>query len=135
MCLVTRLPRWCLKNSRPILLEPRIFRLELGLVFQRMQFIAEATSWNVFCSFAYLAVLSPVLCAPSCRWLVAFWLVQHSQLYVGDWDEKDAFCNTVRPNLGAICSSLGILGIAAWAEEFSGRFRVRVVTPFWLGRP
>ena len=47
---------------------------------------------------------------------------------MGDWDEKYAFRNTVRPGLGALCSSLGMLVIAEWAEEFFGRFRVRVVT-------
>ena len=104
-------------------------------MFQRMQFIAEATGWNVFLSFAYRAALSPVLCALPCRWLVAFWLTRHGHLYVGDWDEKDAFCNTVRPGLGAVCWSLGMLEIAEWAEGFFGRFRVGVVTPFGLGRP
>ena len=54
---------------------------------------------------------------------------------MGDWDEKDAFCNTVGPNLGAVYLSLGMLGIAGWAEEFFVRFCVRVVTPFGLGCP
>ena len=47
LCLVKHLPRWCLKISGPILLEPYIFRLESGLVFQR-RFIAEATGRNIF---------------------------------------------------------------------------------------
>ena len=135
MCLVKRLPRWCLKYSRPILLEPYIFKLESGLVFQHMQFIAEATGWNVFSSFAYRAAMSPVLCALPCRWLVVFWLTRHGHLYVGDWDEKDTVGNTVCPCLSTICSSLCMLGIAEWAEGFFGHLRVRVVTPFGLGRP
>ena len=72
LCQVKRLPRWCLKNSKPILLEPYTFKLESGLVFQRMQFTTGATGWNVFFSFACRAALSPVLCELSCRWLLAF---------------------------------------------------------------
>ena len=135
LCLVKRLPRCCLKKRRLILLEPYIFMLQSGLVFLCMRFIPEATGWKVVSSFAYRAALSRVLCALPCRWRVAFWLTRHSHPYVGDWDEKDAFCNTVRPGLGVVCSFLGMLGIAVWAEEFLGRFRVWVVTPFGLGRP
>ena len=37
-------PPWRLQNSiLPIVREPYIFKLEAGLVFQRMQFIAQAT--------------------------------------------------------------------------------------------
>ena len=135
LCLVKRLPRWCLKNSTPILLGPYIFKLESGLLFQRMYFIAEATTWRVFSSLAHRAALSHVLCALACRWLVAFWLVRHGRLYVGDRDEKDAFCNTVRPGLGVVCSLVGMLGIAEWTEEFFGRFCVQVVTPLGPGHP
>ena len=67
--------------------------------------------------------------------VASLWLVRHGRLYVGDWDDKDAFCNTVRLGLGAVCSSLGLLGIAEWAEGFFGGLRVRVVTPFGLGHP
>ena len=33
LCVVKRLPLWYLKNSKPTVLEPCIFRLESGLVF------------------------------------------------------------------------------------------------------
>ena len=72
LCLNKQLPPCCLKNSRPIVLKPYILWLESGLVFQCMQFMADATGWNVFSSFAYQCALSLGLCALPCRCLVAF---------------------------------------------------------------
>ena len=83
------LPRWCLKNNKLILLEPYLWKLEPASTSSRL--------------------LPPGLphrpcCAP--------WPLGLSTLYVGDRDEKNPFCNTVRSVLGAACSSLGILLIA-----------------------
>jgi hypothetical protein len=52
-------PAWLLVNSRPVLLEPSLRRLEATLVFQRQQRRFELLGTLPSCMFAYRKQLSP----------------------------------------------------------------------------
>ena len=60
-------PAWLLANSRPVLLEPSLRRMEATLVFRRQQQRLELKGTIPSCMFAYRKQLSPQIAALLCR--------------------------------------------------------------------
>lgn len=56
-------PTWLVANSRPVLLEPSLRRLEANVVFQRQQRRFELAGTLPSCMFAYRKQLSPQIAA------------------------------------------------------------------------
>jgi hypothetical protein len=61
-------PAWLLANTRPVLLEPSLRRMEATLVFRRQQQRFETRGTIPSCMFAYRKQLSPQIAALLCRW-------------------------------------------------------------------
>jgi hypothetical protein len=59
LCLRKKEPAWLLKNSRPVLLEPFLRRLESSVVFRRLQRSLEVRRSMPSCMLAYRRQLSP----------------------------------------------------------------------------
>lgn len=89
-------PAWLIRNSRPIMLEPYVRRVESCNVFQRMQRRLEANRSIPSCMGAYRRQLSPQRLALTVRWFIAVWASMGSDVFIGDWDEENAFCNVPR---------------------------------------
>ena len=84
--LKKREPSWLLSNSRPVLLEPYLRRLEATIVFRRQQRRLELLNAIPSSMFAYRRQLSPQLAALLSRHLLRGWVVR-LPIYVVDWDE------------------------------------------------
>ena len=133
--LVKKEPRWLLENSRPILLEPYLRRLESFIVFKRLQFAMETTHWIPSSMFAYRAQLSPQQASILCRWLIAHWCQLYGSMYIADWDEKNAFCNVITSQLDDINGNHPELNVSDWITRFYGQFKVMINTPYGLAGP
>ena len=86
----------CLANSRPVMLEPYLWRRETGIVQDRR--VTRRELWRAIPPehFAYRRQLSGQMPALACRWLLAGWAIQHGEAWWDDWDEPNAICNPDR---------------------------------------
>ena len=134
LCLIKKQPKWLIPNSRPILLEPYLRRLESSNVFLRQQQRSKWTAWVPPNHFAYRKQPSPQMCAITCPWLV-WWSAHYcGKVFIIDWDESNAFCNTIRKNMDSLFPS-DALHVEEWAERFFNSFEIYVVSPFGLAGP
>ena len=67
LCLKKKQPSYLVGNSRPILLEPFLRRLDSGNVFTLFSLRAEQQHYLPACHFAYRRQMSPHICALFCR--------------------------------------------------------------------
>jgi hypothetical protein len=79
--------------------------------------------------------LSPLYFALFARWAVAYWAVQHGRVYVSDWDESNAFCNTNREDVPALLADSPALHCGDAIDWFYSSFDVHVQTPHGLTEP
>ena len=134
LCLRKKEPAWLLKNSRPVLLEPYLRRLESSIVFRRLQRFLELHSCLPSSMLAYRRQLSPQDAAVLGRQLLACWTADGSEVHIADWDEENAFCNVPRHAARDVVGEEGP-GLAAWLQQFYGALQVFLVTPFGLAGP
>ena len=135
LCLRKREPYWDLRNSRPIILEPPLRRLEAGAMFRRLMSQGEQRGWIDSWFFSYRKEISPLLLGLFCRWCIAFWVVTVKELWVADWDESNAFCNIPRDVLGTLMKDTPDLDCTSWLSSFFGSMQVFLQTPFGLANP
>ena len=134
LCLKKKKPSWLIPNSRPILLEPYLRRLESSNVFLRQQERSEWFQWTPPSHYAHRKQLSPQMCAITCRWLTWWYAHTNGKVFIIDWDESNAFCNTIRHGMDKLFPREA-LQVERWAEQFFGSFRIYVVSPFGLTEP
>lgn len=84
--LKKREPSWLLANSRPVLLEPYLRRLEASIVFRRQQRRLELLRAIPSSTYAYRRQISPQQAALVARILLTAWTTR-SPIYVLDWDQ------------------------------------------------
>ena len=125
--LKKRDPPWLLKNSRPVLLEPYLRRLEATCVFRRQQRRLEGRGALPSCMFAYRRQLRPQHAALLGRWLIAAWAAPGSPVLLADWDEVDAFCNVPHTACGVLAGE-DCPGLDDWLTEFYPGLDVYVVS-------
>ena len=80
-------------NSRPVMLEPYLWRLETGVVQGR-----PVTRRELRCGvppehLAYGRQLACRTVALACRWLLAGSAIQHGAVCLDDWNKANALCN------------------------------------------
>lgn len=121
-------PAWLVANSRPVLLEPYLRRLEATAIFRRQQLRLELQRNIPSSMFAYRRQLNPQMAALLCRWLLCHWTTL-GPVYVCDWDESNAFCNVPREACAALSDDL-CPGLAKWLSLFYDPMNVHVITPF-----
>ena len=131
LCLKKKEPSWLIPNSRPILLEPYLRRLESSNVFLRQQERSKWFQWTPPSHYAYRKQLSPQMCAITCRWLTWWYAHTNGKVFIINWDESNAFCNTIRHDMDKLFPREA-LQVERWAEQFFGSFRIYVVSPFGL---
>jgi hypothetical protein len=134
LCLRKREPSWLLKNSRPVLLEPYLRRLESSVVFRRLQRSMELNGTMPSSMLAYRRQLSPQYAAMVGRLLLAHWTAMGHEVHIADWDEENAFCNVPR-GAAAVVAGTDAPELAPWLQQFYGAMDVYVVTPHGLAGP
>jgi hypothetical protein len=134
LCLKKKAPTWLLKNSRPVILEPYLRRLESSVVFRRMQRHMELTGGLPSCMLAYRRQLAPQQAAILGRMLILLWTAAGEEVHVAAWDEENAFCNVPRTTAHDVIGP-GAPGLAAWLQQFYGALPAYVVTPHGLSGP
>ena len=127
-------PTWLLRNSRPILLEPFLRRLEATAVFRRVLSHLEASGLIPSSMFAYRPQQSPQQAAMLTRWLIAYWATIAICVCAGDWDESNAYCNIPRSDAIPLLDLLSP-GFGDWLCQFYKDFAIHVVTPHGLTNP
>ena len=80
VCLAKKLPPWLVRNSRPVMLEPYLRRLETGVVQDRRVTRREPRRAVPLEHFAYRRQLLGQSLALACRWLLAGWAIQHGEV-------------------------------------------------------
>ena len=121
---IRRKLRNCLiANSRPILLEAYLRRLDSGCVFRTFQVRAQWAATPPF-HCACRRQLSPQLCVGFCRWGMAYWAGRYSTLCLADYDEFHAFCNVLRCSLDRLWPEHPDRWVEEWAEKFFGSVSV-----------
>ena len=88
-------PTWLLRNSRPILVEPYLRRVEATIVFHRWRAAQETCAEFPSEMLAYRAQQSGSQAVLVLRSLLAYWAVL-ADVGLVDWDESSAFCNVPR---------------------------------------
>ena len=105
LCLVHKEPTLLLRNSRSILLEPILRRLESAVVLLRLFARAECSHWFDPWIFSYRKEVTPVHLSLFTRWAVAYWATEFGAVYVADWDESNSFCNLCRTDSPALLAN------------------------------
>ena len=118
-------PSWLLRNSRPVLLERFIHRLEATIAFRRFMHHLESTGGLPSSMFAYRRQLPPQEAALLLRWLVAYWLCCGVIVSIADWNEINAYCNITRADVGPLLDLL-CAGLGAWMQQYYSQFRIHV---------
>ena len=135
LCLKKKEPSWLLRNSRPILLEPFVRRLESAAIFQRLMARAERDYWLDPWVFSYRKQVNPLYLALLVRWAIAYWALDLGCIHVSDWDESNAFCNLNRVDLQALLRDFPALDCGDWVDWFYSSFACYVQTPYGLAEP
>ena len=133
-CIAKKVPEWFVRNSRPILLEGYINRNGDNNVFQRSQRRAETRGEFPTTCFAYRKQLSPQHAAIAARIVTAMGAVQHNELWCLDWDEKNAFCNSVRTGRDAVSKDVASQ-VEDWVRAMYDKMRILLVSPHGLLGP
>ena len=118
-------PSWLLRNSRPVLLEPFIRRLEATIAFRRFMHHLESTGGLPSSMFAYRRQLPPQEAALLLRWLIAYWVSCGVIVSMADWYEINAYCNIPRAAAGPLLDLL-CEGFGAWMRQYYSDFRIHV---------
>ena len=105
LCLVHKEPTLLLRNSRSILLEPILRRLESAVVLLRLFARAECSHWFDPWIFSYRKEVTPVHLSLFTRWVVAYWATEFGAVHVADWDESNSFCNLCRTDSPALLAN------------------------------
>ena len=77
---------WLVHNSRPVMREPSLCRLQIIVVKERRMSRRERLH-------AVPPELSSQMLTLVCRWLLASWRLRYGEVWSGHWDEANAFCN------------------------------------------
>ena len=118
-------PSWLLRNSRPVLLEPFVRRLEASIIYRRLMHHLESRGGVPSNMFAYRRQMPPQHAALLLRWLIAYWASSGASVHMGDWDERDAFCNIPRTDASPLLNLL-YSGFGSWVEDYYSEFAVHV---------
>ena len=135
LCLKKKTPHWLLRNSRPIVLQPCLRRLEAAAMYRRVMSRAEASGWVDSWCFSYRKEMSPLLLGLFVRWCLAFWCISLGGVFVADWDKSNAFCNLNRDNLPTLFPDTTNMGFGSWAKSFFDSLQVFLQTPYGLAEP
>lgn len=127
-------PAWLLRNSRPVLLEPFVRRLEATAIFKRLQHQLEQDGSIPSCMFAYRRQIPPQHAGLTARWLIGIWASNGDDVCIADWDESNAFCNISHEDAPAVLNPLHP-ELGEWMQQFYGALQVHVITPFGLTPP
>ena len=122
LCLRKKEPSWLLKNSRPVLLEPFLRRMESTAVFRRLQRLLELRGGMPSCMLAYRRQLSPQQAALLGRALLAAWTADGSEVHIADWDENQA--------LGSVCGIVDSLVIPPGCIVWNANLHVFITFVF-----
>ena len=82
LCLQKKEPLWLIRNSRPIILEPCIRRMESAIIFQRLMSRGDLSGWIPPNSFAYRKEFSPHHLGLFIRWFLAYNTITNKQFFV-----------------------------------------------------
>ena len=74
------------------------------------------------------------MCAITCRWLVWWFAGFYGKVFIIDWDERNALCNTIRKDMDCLFPS-DSLHVEEWAQKVFNSFDISVLSPFGLARP
>ena len=135
ICLLKKEPYWLIRNSRPIILEPALRRMESAIIFRRLTSRGEAAGWIPPSFFSYRKEFSPILMAIFARCFVAFHALDSGQCFCIDWDESNAFCNVNRQELSLLLRFHENMNVGSWADWFFSTLLIYVQTPFGLTEP
>ena len=94
LCRAKKLPAWLVRNSRPVMLEPDLRRLETGVVHDRRVNRRELRRAVPPEHFAYRQHRPGQTVALPCRRLLAGWAIWHGAVSSDDGDEANALCNS-----------------------------------------
>ena len=93
LCLAKKQPAWLVCNSRPVMLEPYLHRLETSVVQEQRMSRRERRRANAARAVPSSRQLSGQLLALACQLLLAGWVLQYGEVWSGNRDEAIAFCN------------------------------------------
>ena len=74
------------------------------------------------------------MCAITCRWLTWWFAHYYGKVFIINWDESNAFCNTIKKDMDCLFPS-DALHVEEWAQKFFNSFEIYVVSPFGLAGP
>ena len=74
------------------------------------------------------------MCVITCPWLVWWFAHYYGKVFIIDWDESNAFCNTIRNNMDSVFAS-DALHVEELAKRFFNSFGIYVVPPYGLTGP
>ena len=134
LALIKKEPAWLLRNSRPVLLEPVLRRMESAVQFRRLMCHMELSGSLPPEMYAYRKQFNALWAPVTLRWLIAWWVECGLSPWIIDWDESNTYCNIPRADLEMALAST-CPGLGTWAEAFFDSFSVRIVTARGLTAP
>ena len=135
LCLAKKLPAGLVRNCRPVMLEPYLWRLETGVVQDRRVTRRELRRAVPPEHFAYWRQLSGQTLALACRWLLTYSAIRHGEVWSDDWDEANALCNPVRRAAEAWDHEAPEESLSPWLQRFYDGLDVWVASPYGLAGP